>query len=572
MAKKPAQPLPLAATTVEALPNRITMLDPASVKASPYQCRLFVAKSPAYRELVASVAAIGVFQPVTVRVNTTDNETEYELVFGERRWRAAMETGRELPAMVRNLSNDEAMLLVVAENDQREDLTPLEQGESIQMLLTAGMKAEDVAQSLGHSPEWVYRMARITKLEPDWKEAVRETLDNKYGPQINRWSMRQLEEVARLPRETQERLFTHCKDTERYRLTLDDLRRVIGNLTRLLGKAPFPLDADGVCKGVGSCEACPKRTGMNHTLFGLAAGTPAATDTCLDDKCFNRKLESFARSTYRDEKLKAVAAGKGVGVVEVKQGRTYTGADTFTSKGVEFEVAKRGVEGAVLGVVTSKSAAGRKVWLLPKPEPQPGTERRSIEDQRLRHIRAQQGKALKAFQAALKTFKANPERLEFVATARMLLCWGGRIAPQGDKARGLPESEVLQELWDAFLQTRIADLDGCEDLWCDTAKGMKVAQALAVELDMDFGLEFLAPVENAHSLPEALRPAPRKGKRKLEIAKPEPEGVEDEEAPLPSTGLSEDESESESEDESESEEAAPAKPARKRRVRVVAEE
>ena len=117
-------------------------------------------------ELAASIAARGVIQPVIVRPHPQG--PGYQLVAGERRWRAAQKARlHEIPALVRNLSEREVMALALIENLQREDLNPVEEARAYQRLSDdEGMIQVDIAKLVDKSRSHVANMMRLTSL-PD---------------------------------------------------------------------------------------------------------------------------------------------------------------------------------------------------------------------------------------------------------------------------------------------------------------------------------------------------------------------------------------------------------------------
>ncbi len=117
----------------------------------------------ALAELSASIAAQGLLQPVVVR---PAQDGKYELIAGERRWRAARAAGLDrIPALVRDVSNEESVELALIENLQREDLNALERAVAYQNYLdTFGKSAEDLAQRLGESRANVANYLRLLGL------------------------------------------------------------------------------------------------------------------------------------------------------------------------------------------------------------------------------------------------------------------------------------------------------------------------------------------------------------------------------------------------------------------------
>lgn len=108
-------------------------------------------------QLILSVKEHGIIEPLLVR--TVRGSDAYELVAGERRYRAAKQAGLvEVPALIRNLSDEQAVQLALIENLQREDLNPVEETEGILQLLALKLK-----MAIGEVPKLLYRMQHETK-------------------------------------------------------------------------------------------------------------------------------------------------------------------------------------------------------------------------------------------------------------------------------------------------------------------------------------------------------------------------------------------------------------------------
>ena len=119
-------------------------------------------------ELTASIREKGVATPVIVRRSGSG----YELIAGERRWRAARQAGlKTIPALVREASDREALELALVENLQREDLNPMEEAASYQILLK-DMTQEELAKRIGKDRATVANTVRLLKLPREVQEAV----------------------------------------------------------------------------------------------------------------------------------------------------------------------------------------------------------------------------------------------------------------------------------------------------------------------------------------------------------------------------------------------------------------
>ena len=126
----------------------------------------------ALQELAESIKAQGVLQPVMVR--PLDDSGKFEIIAGERRWRAAQLAGlHEIPAVVKELDDQTAMCIALIENIQREDLNPLEQARGLARLAQEfDMTHDDIAGSVGRSRSAVTNMLRLLELCDDVKRLL----------------------------------------------------------------------------------------------------------------------------------------------------------------------------------------------------------------------------------------------------------------------------------------------------------------------------------------------------------------------------------------------------------------
>ena len=122
-------------------------------------------------ELAESIKSQGVMQPVLVRPVA---EGRYEIVAGERRWRAARLAGlAAIPALVRNIPDQQALAAALVENIQREDLNSIEEATGIQRLAQEfGMTHQAIAESLGRSRAAVTNLVRLLELAPPVRELI----------------------------------------------------------------------------------------------------------------------------------------------------------------------------------------------------------------------------------------------------------------------------------------------------------------------------------------------------------------------------------------------------------------
>ncbi|SDG24417.1 chromosome partitioning protein, ParB family [Limimonas halophila] len=132
---------------------------------NPYQPRrAFDEESIA--ALADSIAANGIFQPLLVRPAGEGGEAQFEIIAGERRWRAAQRAQlHEVPVVVRELSDVAALEIAIVENVQRRDLTPLEEAQGYQRLMDEFQHTqEDLARAVGKSRSHIANMLRLLQL------------------------------------------------------------------------------------------------------------------------------------------------------------------------------------------------------------------------------------------------------------------------------------------------------------------------------------------------------------------------------------------------------------------------
>ena len=126
------------------------------------------------QELADSIAAQGVVQPIVVR--PIETEGRYEIIAGERRWRASQQAGLdEIPVVIRDVPDQTAMAMALIENIQRDDLNPLEEAEALHRLLNEfELTHEKIAQAVGKSRTTVTNLLRLLELNSDVKELIYE--------------------------------------------------------------------------------------------------------------------------------------------------------------------------------------------------------------------------------------------------------------------------------------------------------------------------------------------------------------------------------------------------------------
>lgn len=264
-------------------------------------------------ELSLSIQANGVHQPILVRplpghrVHSTDRCVTHEIVAGERRWRASqLAKASTIPAMVRELTDAEALEIQIIENLQRADLTELEEAEGYERLMQASdISADAVGTKIGKSRSYVYARLKLLDLCTEARKALREgQIDASRGVLIARIpdGKLQLKALAEATRKN------HLDEPISFRSFQTWLQT---NVMLRLERAPFQITDAKLLPDAGSCKDCPKRTGANPDLFADVDGA----DICTDPPCFDRKTRA-----HRDQ-LVAKAEAKGMQVIEGKEAK-----------------------------------------------------------------------------------------------------------------------------------------------------------------------------------------------------------------------------------------------------------
>ncbi len=200
-------------------------LELSRIKPNPNQPRKHF-DAETLEELAESIRRRGVLQPIVVRPEAD----HYLIVMGERRYRASLLAGlEEIPALVREMSDEEVFLAALTENLQRANLDPSDEAEAYQGLVTKGYSVRSIAEQLSISPARISKAVRIHQ-DPVLSEAV----SNKV------LSKAQAQELLVAPKDEVPRLvqFVANKRRENQRITSDQLRSEVARLRQ-------PLSEDG---------------------------------------------------------------------------------------------------------------------------------------------------------------------------------------------------------------------------------------------------------------------------------------------------------------------------------------
>jgi ParB/RepB/Spo0J family partition protein len=274
-------------------------------------------------ELTQSIKLHGVMQPILVR--PVDDGEKFRIVAGERRFKASQAAGRaEIPAMVRPLTDAQALELQVIENNQREDLHPLEEAEGYEALLKC--KHEDgskytvveIATKVSRTRGYVYQKLKLCALCPEARKAFYDEkidfskallLARIVGDNLQRAALKEISEKNAWGGEPMNFRDAQRHVQQHYMLALD--------------KAPFSTADATLVPKAGACADCPKRTGNAPELFNdVKSG-----DVCTDPGCFDSK-----RSAHTVRLVEAAKA-KGQEVITGKDAKKIAPHGTHDLKG-----------------------------------------------------------------------------------------------------------------------------------------------------------------------------------------------------------------------------------------------
>ena len=170
----PAVPAPPAAGAVQTrvpTDQELARLPLDLLQRGRYQPRMDM-RPETLSTLADSIRAQGVVQPIVVRpIGAADDRgvQRYEIIAGERRWRAAQQAGlADIPAIIRQVPDDAAIAMALIENIQRENLNPLEEGRALERLISEfGLTHQQAADAVGRSRAAVSNLLRLLELPPE---------------------------------------------------------------------------------------------------------------------------------------------------------------------------------------------------------------------------------------------------------------------------------------------------------------------------------------------------------------------------------------------------------------------
>lgn len=260
-------------------------------------------------ELVATMEEHGLITPILVR----PVGKRFEFVNGHRRGAAAGELGwKDVKALVRELSDKEALEIMLVDNSSRVDVPPLEEAEAFANLVELGNSVEEVALKTGKSKGHVYKRLKLCGLCEEARGMVT----------IGTLSLEAALVLARLEDKDEQVQVLDRLDTWGT-VTPDDVKYELNRTLRVLKDAPFDRE-DAMLTSAGACTSCPKRTGAQAALFEEADD---GRDRCTDGGCWKEKVAAHGEEILTAARVKGHAVLEGDEAAKVfKPGRSSPAA------------------------------------------------------------------------------------------------------------------------------------------------------------------------------------------------------------------------------------------------------
>lgn len=330
------------------------------------------------QELADSIKASGVHQPVLVRPlpgsRLEDTHLDpatgkkrtvlptHELVAGERRYRASKLAGvADIPAMIRELTDDQVLEIQMVENLQRDDLSELEEAEGFRMMMDRlCINAEAVGAKIGKSRAYVYTRTKLLDLSVETKQALRE----------GKIDASRALHIARIPDTKLQLKALEYATTPDWQGELPSVREFQGwlrdNVMLKLEHAVFKITDARLVTEAGSCSDCPKRTGANPDLFVEVD----SADICTDPACFHSKEEAHRNQLRKRAEAKGMRVVEGKEALELMEGRQHRnlpdGYEDLSTKRPDLGQAGDNVQ--TLGEILGKEAPEAILFVHPRTQ------------------------------------------------------------------------------------------------------------------------------------------------------------------------------------------------------------
>ena len=250
------------------------------------------ADQASFAELSASIAAVGVLQPIIVRQVMVKKVAKFEIVCGERRFRASILAGlKQIPSIIKELNDDLAFEMTITENLQREDIHPMDEAAAFLSLVKGKYTVADLVTRFWKNETYIRLRLKLNDLIEEFQQLL---LDNDITITVAL-------EVSKLSPDAQRFILVDLFDKENDNnwscpSIKQTVRIITQNYTSKLSEVQFSLTDEKLNKDAGACIGCPHNSTSNMLLF------PDSPETgiCLNVKCLeDKKLHHFDNEIIR---------------------------------------------------------------------------------------------------------------------------------------------------------------------------------------------------------------------------------------------------------------------------------
>lgn len=340
------------------------------------------------RELAESIKVQGILQDLLVRPSP-NGSGGYELVAGERRWRAArLAKLSTVPCKILPVTDPQVIEIQTVENLQRKNVTAFEEAEGYSQLSKLGRKPVEIAKQVGKSLSYIYGRLQLLKCSETVKMAVRQQQITPSHALL----------LVGLTIEQQQSLVDEIIDMN---WSVEDLENELKHYRfKSLSLACWKLtDLDvRINEKAGPCSVCPKNTSVNETLRESLHAKPGL---CTDSDCFEKKIDRFIDRTVFEAK------SKGIKLTRLDRSWSYN-----------YRLAKKGEKHAQDGIVATGPDTGKVVKFISTREATHKSSGISYQEQsRRRKEKAQRERAwrIPVFEAVVKKVrKLGPTELALI--------------------------------------------------------------------------------------------------------------------------------------------------------------
>jgi len=349
--------------------------------------------------LAESIKSVGVQQPAVVRAMGDG----YELVAGERRWRASKLAGLEtLPCVVRDLTDDQLLKIQVIENLQREDVHPLDEADGYERLSAeGGYDPELIAHEVGKSLTYVYQRLRLLKL---CDEARLLLVEGKINVAVAVLLARLGEDQQRLVIKAQIQDWNIRRGVTAHEV--DDWISI--NIMLEMKRAAWKMTDATLVKQAGPCSTCEKRTGADPALFD-----DITNDHCTDGVCYKSKQKAIMERNIKS------LEGKEYLLVRETYGVPNTRGALYPH---DWKKAKKSDVGAFPAIVINGPSPGKMVYAIKKEQikstvpdsEKKDPERTARDEKRIARLQARTNTNKKLFEKVMESLDNSENQLSLL--------------------------------------------------------------------------------------------------------------------------------------------------------------